>query len=186
MQFPLLLASTLLAITSTEAAYPYGSNFHLACANYTIDVHLFIRGECKLNSNRRQDKPFGDPEHPGWRATSLDLNKCMWYDPSETTLQWIAPFCNMGLVDTPPDLRNHSGRVSFFFFFFACPFQLHFHFWFMSLDKVWIHERSLTHFPFLANRPPSSKTSATTATCRHPRRDREPKTLLIPYLESAC
>ncbi|KAK3396942.1 hypothetical protein B0T20DRAFT_480543 [Sordaria brevicollis] len=110
MQLPLLLAFGAIAITSTEASYPYGSNFHLSCANYTsITDNLVIYAHCKLNPNRPQDKQFGDPEHGGWRATSLDLNKCLWYDPSETTLQWIAPFCNMALVDTPPKMRNHTG-----------------------------------------------------------------------------
>lgn len=112
----LLLALGFLAIASTVAGYKYGNDFHLSCANYTTIFysHLIIYGECKLGplalASLATGGAAGDPAHPGWQQTNLDLNKCIWYDPSQRSLQWIAPVCNMQLVDTPPNLRNSTGR----------------------------------------------------------------------------
>ena len=123
MQFTLLFASLLLALTSpTAALYTDDYNFHLGCTNYTtvFNQHLVLHAECRVNHT--SSDTYGLSDDHAWRNTSLDLNKCIWYDESEpSSLQWIAPFCEMQLVDTPAQLRNNTGRQPAPLFENVCP-----------------------------------------------------------------
>ena len=113
-----LFAWGFLTIATTAVGYMDGHDFHMTCRNYTTGFsnYLILEAACPWyptyfdapSTNTTTNTTH--PPHVEWRQTSLDLNKCIWYDSAKKTrsMQWIAPTCSMQLPDMPLDLRNHS------------------------------------------------------------------------------